>query len=68
MEQVNVRSLPIAGKIQHGLQEDNGKGKRVKELGYFITKIDNDNIKYLQNRFNEKYPKQKKIKVRFFDE
>lgn len=68
MEQIKRGNLPLVGRIQHGEQLNEGKGTRVKELGYFITKINNEYMKYLENRFNEKYPQEKKLKIRFFDE
>lgn len=36
--------------------------------GYFIAKVRYDNMKFLQNRFSEKYPKKDTLNVRFFDE
>lgn len=68
MENVNVRNLPIAGKIQHGMQIVMGNSKKVKELGYFIANVNNNVMDYLGNRFAERYPKDTKIKVRIFDE
>ena len=64
MEKVR-KNYPIAGKLQHGEKQE---GKRVKELGYFIVKSKNSNMQFLLNKFNEKYPQQKKINIRFFDE
>ena len=68
MENARIKNLPIAGKIQHGEQQIDGKIKKVKELGYFKAKVDNSFMEYLSNRFLEKYPKEKKLKVRFVDE
>lgn len=68
MENVNIRKLPIAGKIQHGMQIVVGNSKKVKELGYFIANINNNVMDYLGNRFAEKYPKDTKIKIRIVDE
>ena len=68
MENVNVRKLPIAGRIQHGKQIVVGTSKKVKELGYFITNITNDIMDYLGNRFSERYPKDTKIKIIIVDE
>ena len=65
---VNVRNLPIAGKIQHGKQIVVGTSKKVKELGYFIANVNNDIMDYLGNRFVERYPKETKIKIRIVDE
>lgn len=44
------------------------KEKRLLNYGYFIAKIKNDNMQYILNRFNEKYPKKNLIHIRFFDE
>lgn len=68
MENVNVRNLPIAGKIQHGKQIIVGKSKSVKELGYFIANVNNDIMDYLGNRFSAIYPKETKLKIRIVDE
>lgn len=68
MEQVKIGNLPLIGKIQHGEQQSEGKGTRVKELGYFITKIKNEYMKHFETKFNELYPQQRILKVRFFDE
>ena len=67
MEQKSIL-LPLAGKIQHGKQEQNQKGKKIIELGYFIAKAENETLTFLENRFKEKYPQKKLIHIRFFDE
>ena len=67
MEQKRIL-LPLAGKIQHGKQEQNQKGKKIIELGYFIAKAENETLTFLENRFNEKYPQRQLIHIRFFDE
>ena len=68
MEQVTKTNLPIVGRIQHGMQQIVNQRKRVTELGYFIAKTKNDNMNFLLNRFDEKYPKQTFLNVQFFDE
>jgi len=68
MENVKIGNLPFIGRIQHGEQLSEGKGTRVKELGYFITKIKNEYMKHFEEKFNELYPQQKVLKVRFFNE
>ena len=40
MEQKRIL-LPLAGKIQHGKQEQSQKGRKIIELGYFIAKAEN---------------------------
>ena len=47
-----TRMIPIAGKIQHGEKQKN----KVVELKRFIAKSQNDAMKFLADRFNEKYP------------
>ena len=42
--------------------------KKVKELGYFIAKVRDNNLQFLINRFEEKLNKQSAITIRFFDE
>ena len=68
MEQVTRTNLPIVGRIQHGEQQVVNQRKRVTELGYFIAKTKNNNMNFLLNRFNEKYPKKTFLNVQFFDE
>ena len=46
---------------------NNGK-KFVKELGYFIAKVRDNNLQFLLNRFEERLNKQTAITIRFFDE
>ena len=41
--------------------------KKVKELGYFIAKVRDNNLQFLINRFEEKLNKQSAITIRFFD-
>lgn len=68
MEQVTKTNLPICGKIQHGMQQIVNQRKRVTELGYFIATTKNNNMNFMLNRFNEKYPKQTSLNIQFFDE
>lgn len=68
MEQFKKTKLPIAGRIQHGEQLfENGK-KKVLDYGYFISKVKNSNLTFLENRFNEKYPNVKIITIRIVNE
>lgn len=46
----------------------NGSKKSVKELGYFIAKVRDNNLQFLINRFEEKLSKQTAMTIRFFDE
>lgn len=68
MEQVTKTNLPIVGRIQHGMQQIVNQRKRVTELGYFIATTKNNNMNFMLNRFNEKYPKQTSLNIQFFDE
>ena len=68
MEQVTRTNLPIVGRIQHGMQQIVNQRKRVTELGYFIATTKNNNMNFMLNRFNEKYPKQTSLNIQFFDE
>ena len=68
MEQVARMNLPIVGRVQHGEKQIVDNKTKVKELGYFIAKIRNDNMNFLLNKFNEKYQKQTSLMIRFFDE
>ena len=52
MEQVTRMNLPIVGRVQHGEKQIVDNKTKVKELGYFIAKIRNDNMNFLLNRFN----------------
>jgi hypothetical protein len=63
MEQTRYVNLPMIGRIQHGLLENN----RVKELGYFIVKSEDPYMeKYLQ-KFNELYKGKQSIDIEIFD-
>lgn len=63
MEQTRYVNLPMIGRIQHGLLENN----RVKELGYFIAKSEDPYMeKYLQ-KFNELYKGKQSIDIEIFD-
>lgn len=42
--------------------------ERLLIYGYFIAKVRNDNMQFMLNRFNEKYPKKDTLNIRFFDE
>ena len=65
MEQMR---LPIVGKIQHGEQQKTNNRTKVVELKYFIAHVRDENLKFLENRFNELYPQQNYITVKFINE
>ena len=56
--------LPIAGRIQHGEKQ----GNKVVDLKRFIAKSQNDNMKFLADRFNQNYPNCNSLKIKIFDE
>lgn len=58
----------MLGRIQHGEQQIKGKTKKVVDYGYFIAKVKDNNLNFLINRFNEKYPQKNVLHIRFFDE
>lgn len=58
----------MLGRIQHGEQQIKGKTKKVVDYGYFIAKVKDENLNFLINRFNEKYPQKSALRIRFFDE
>ena len=68
MEQIKSVNLPLAGRIQHGEKQMNGKKQKVIDYGYFIAKVKDDTLSFLKSRFNEKYNQSKMIHIRFFTE
>lgn len=68
MEQTRSFNLPIAGRIQHGEKQMNGKKQKVVDYGYFIAKVKDETLSFLQNRFNEKYPQSRMLHIKFFTE
>ena len=66
MEQVARMNLPIVGRVQHGEKQIVDNKTKVKELGYFIAKIRNDNMNFLLNKFNGKVNTKliKKLKIK----
>ena len=68
MEQIKSVNLPLAGRIQHGEKQTNGKKQKVIDYGYFIAKVKDNTLSFLKNRFNEKYPQSQMLHIRFFTE
>ena len=68
MKQTISMNLPLAGRIQHGEKQINGKKQKVVDYGYFIAKVKDETLSFLKNRFNEKYPQSKMLHIRFFTE
>ena len=68
MKQTMNMNLPLAGRIQHGEKQINGKKQKVIDYGYFIAKIKDETLSFLKNRFNEKYNQSKMLHIRFFTE
>lgn len=66
MENTRYISLPLAGKIQHGIRTEKGIPK---ELGYFIATTKEEQMNVLVKKFNNIYGENPvKIKVHFFNE
>lgn len=70
MEKTKSSNLPVAGRIQHGEQISIGNEKtRVKEHGYFIAKIKEEQMQnYLQQKFDQLYKGKTNIEIEIFDE
>ena len=68
MKQTINMNLPLAGRIQHGEKQTNGKKQKIVDYGYFIAKVKDETLSFLKNRFNEKYPQSKMLHIRFFTE
>ena len=68
MEQIRNFNLPLAGRIQHGEKQMNGRKQKVIDYGYFIAKVKDETLSFLKNRFNEKYPQSQMLHIRFFTE
>ena len=68
MEQTRNFNLPLAGRIQHGEKQMNGRKQKVVDHGYFIAKIKDETLSFLRNRFNERYPQSQMLHIKFFTE
>lgn len=60
----NYTNLPMIGRIQHGEKE----GNKVKELGYFIAKIQDEFMQNFLQKFDEQFKGKKYIEVEFCDD
>lgn len=60
---------PIIGKVQHGekLISDDGKSKTV-DYGYFIAKIQENNMQPYLDKFNRLIKGSKSIDIQFLDD
>lgn len=65
MEKTRYVNLPLAGMIQHGIRTEKGFPK---ELGYFIARTKDAQMKPLVEKFNTVYNNSTQLKVRFFNE
>ena len=65
MEKTRYVNLPLAGNIQHGIKTEKGFPK---ELGYFIARTKDAQMKPLVEKFNRIYKNAIQLKVRFFSE
>ena len=66
MEQTIYVNLPVIGRIQHGEQvpTSNG-GKRAKELGHFIAKVQDQYMQGYLQKFNQMYKGKTSIEIEF---
>lgn len=66
MNQTNIINLPVIGMVQHGEQvpTPNG-GKRAKELGHFIAKIQDNYMQMFLQKFNEQFKGKQYIEISF---
>jgi len=69
MNQTKMINLPIIGMVQHGQQEptQNG-GKKAKELGHFIAKIQDDYMQKFLQKFDEQFKGKQFIEIEFCDD
>ena len=69
MKETRILKLPIIGKVQHGEQiiNDNGK-KQIKEYGYFIAKIKENNMQHYLDKFNETIKGKQSIDIQFLND
>ena len=62
MEQTRYVNLPVIGMVQHGEQVPTANGgKRAKELGHFIAKIQDNYMQKFLQKFKELYEGKKYI-------
>ena len=65
MEQTTrLVNLPVIGRIQHGEKD----GNKLKQLSYFIAKIDSPYMKKYAEKFDELYKGKQYIDIKFIDE
>lgn len=61
-------TLPIIGNVQHGEKIISNGKTRVKEHGYFIAKIKDENMQPYLDKFNELIKGQKSLDIQFLDD
>lgn len=57
-------NLPMIGRIQHGEKE----GNKIKELGHFIAKIQDEFMQKFLEKFDEQFKGKKYIEIEFYDD
>lgn len=69
MEQTRYVNLPVIGRVQHGEQvpTSNG-GKRAKELGHFIAKVQEPYMQGYLQKFDQMYKGKTSIEIEFITE
>ena len=68
MVQTKFVNLPVVGRVQHGEQVINNGVKKVKELGHFIMKIEDEHMNPYLQKFDQKYKGKKSIDIVIFNE
>lgn len=69
MEQTRYVNLPVIGMVQHGEQVPTANGgKRAKELGHFIAKIQDNYMQKFLQKFKELYEGKKYIEIEFVND
>ena len=69
MEQTRYVNLPVIGRVQHGEQVPTANGgKRAKELGHFIAKVQDQYMQGYLQKFDQMYKGKTSIEIEFITE
>ncbi len=69
MEQIRYADLALIGMVQHGIQEKTANGgKKTKDLGYFIPKVENEHMQLFLQKFKEQCEGKDNIEIAFCEE
>ncbi|MDO5555253.1 MAG: hypothetical protein Q4G09_00935 [Clostridia bacterium] len=66
--QTRFVTLPIAGSIRHGEQQERNGTTKPVELGHFVAKIKDTAMVNIHRKFNTVYNQSKILNIQFFDE